>query len=65
MGKQKGGKNMSDTVYRRFIPIGNEKMQDRLVKLIREKDLSHDDLILILRTIKLNPGFLADTKTTY
>ncbi len=42
-------------IYRRFIPIGTEEEMDKLESLVEEKNLSHEDLLLILRTIKRNP----------
>lgn len=47
---------MNDSIYRRFIPIGTPEEMDRLKSLIEEKSLSHEDLKLILETIKLNPN---------
>lgn len=47
---------MNDSIYRRFIPIGTPEEMDRLKSLIEEKSLSHEDLKLILKTIKLNPN---------
>lgn len=41
--------------YRRFIPIGDKKEMDRLNRVIVEKNLSKNDLIIILKAIKLNP----------
>lgn len=44
---------MKDSVFRRFIPIGTKEEMDRLQVLMEEKSLSREDLMLILRTIKL------------
>lgn len=42
-------------IYRRFIPIGTEEQMDKFQTLSEEKNLSRDDLAVILRAIKLNP----------
>ena len=42
-------------IYRRFIPIGTEEQMDKFQTLSEEKNLSRDDLALILQAIKLNP----------
>ena len=47
---------MSDSIFRRFIPIGTPEEMDRLKSLIEEKSLSREDLKLILKTIQLNPN---------
>lgn len=46
---------MGEQVYRRFIPIGTKTEMGRLNSLVKEKSLSRDDLIVVLRAIKLNP----------
>lgn len=43
-------------IYRRFIPIGTKEEMDKFHTLIKETNLSRDDLITILRAIKLNPN---------
>ena len=43
-----------DKIYRRFMPIGNEEEMENLARLVEEKNLSHEDLIL--KAIELNPG---------
>ena len=43
--------------FRRFVLIDAKKL-DKLKTLMREKNLSRDDLILILQTISLNPHIL-------
>lgn len=40
---------------RRFIPIGDEKTMDKFNALCGRKNLSRDDVILILKAVKLNP----------
>lgn len=45
----------SNSEWRRFIPIGTPKEMDKLSALIDEKNLSREDLRLILTTIRLNP----------
>ena len=45
---------MSDVIFRRFIPIGTT--EDMLV----EKNITRDDLLLILRSVKLNSGAEVD-----
>lgn len=42
--------------FRRFEVIGSETEKDRLLALCKEKSLSREDLMLILKTIKLNPN---------
>jgi len=44
-----------EPIYRRFIPIGTKEEMDRLESLAEEKNLSREDLAVILRAIKLNP----------
>ena len=46
----------NSTIWRRFIPIGTKEEMDRLQRLIYEKNLSREDLLLILHTLKLNPN---------
>ena len=41
--------------YRRFIPIGDKEKLDKFEALMAEKNLSKEDIILILRAVKLNP----------
>ena len=41
--------------WRRFIPVQDTA---ELEKLIKRKELSHEDLILVLKSIKLNKTFL-------
>lgn len=43
--------------FRRFVLIDAKKL-DKLKTLMREKNLSRDDLILILQTISLNSHIL-------
>lgn len=45
-----------ENLYRRFVPIGDEKIMDKFEALCERKNLSRDDLILILKAIKLNPN---------
>lgn len=42
--------------WRRFVLIGTKRGEEKLKDLISRKGLSREDLKLILRTIKLNPG---------
>ena len=44
---------METETYRRFIPIGTEKQMDKLKTLVEEKNLSREDLAVILRAIKI------------
>ena len=44
-----------DANFRRFMLISTKKDLDKLRYLVKEKNLSREDLALILRTIKLNP----------
>ena len=48
-------------VYRRFVFIGTPEQEDWLIALIRETGLTHDDLVLILSTLKLNPAAFGET----
>lgn len=50
--------------YRRFIMIGTETQENRLTALIEQKNLSHEDLLLILQTIQINPDVLSQSKET-
>lgn len=52
---------MSKSILHRFIRIGTKEEMDKLNSLAEEKNLSKDDLTLILRAIKLNPTIAADT----
>lgn len=45
-----------ETLYRRFVPIGNKKIMDKFEVLCEHKNLSRDDLILILKAVELNPN---------
>lgn len=47
--------NSEARMWRRFIPIGTEKELDRLESLMKEKSLSREDLVTVLRAIRLNP----------
>ena len=42
-------------LLRRFIPIGTKEEMDKFNSLAEEKNLSREDLTVILRAIKLNP----------
>lgn len=44
-----------DEIYRRFIPIGTVEEMDRFKSLVEEKNLSREDMRVILQAIKLNP----------
>ena len=44
-----------ESFFRRFMLIGTKKDLDKLRFLVKEKNLSREDLVLILKTIKLNP----------
>lgn len=48
-------KEGQDRIYRRFIPIGTAEEMDKFHSLAEEKNLSREDLCVILRAIKLNP----------
>ena len=41
--------------FRRFTRIGTREDLDKLRFLVKEKNLSREDLVLILKTIILNP----------
>ena len=51
MWTMKGVETM-DVAMRRFKIIGSQNDRDRLEKLVIEKRLTHDDIDLILKTIK-------------
>ncbi len=42
-------------IYRRFVSIGTKEEMDKFHSLVEEKNLSREDLKLILKAIKLNP----------
>ncbi len=44
-----------DSIQRRFVSIGTEEEMDKLKSLVEEKNLSREDLAVVLRAIKLNP----------
>ena len=41
--------------YRRFIPIGDKEKMDKFKTLVEKKNLSKEDVILVLQAVKLNP----------
>lgn len=43
-------------IWRRFVPIGTKEEMDRLDILIKEKNLSREDLMIILKSLKINPN---------
>lgn len=47
---------MSDVIFRRFVPIGTSDDMDKFAALLVEKNITRDDLLLILRSVKLNSG---------
>ena len=47
---------MSDVIFRRFVPIGTSDDMDKFTDLLVEKNITRDDLLLILRSVKLNSG---------
>ena len=47
---------MSDVIFRRFVPIGTSDDMDKVTALLVEKNITRDDLLLILRSVKLNSG---------
>ena len=51
---------MSDVIFRRFIPIGTTEYMDKFTALLVEKNITRDDLLLILRSVKLNSGAEVD-----
>ena len=48
-------------IYRRFVLIGTPEQEDRLTTLVSSTGLTHDDLVLILSTLKLNPAAFGET----
>lgn len=55
MKKNKRAEEHAEAIYRRFIPIGTAEEMDKFHSLTEEKNLSREDLRVILRAIKLNP----------
>ena len=47
---------MSDVIFRRFVTIGTSDDMDKFTALLVEKNITRDDLLLILRSVKLNSG---------
>ncbi len=47
---------MSDVIFRKFVPIGITEDMDKFTALLVEKNITRDDLLLILRSVKLNSG---------
>ena len=47
---------MCDVIFRRFVPIGTSDDMDKFIALLVEKNITRDDLLLILRSVKLNSG---------
>lgn len=47
---------MSDVIFRRFVHIGTSDDMDKFTALLVEKNITRDDLLLILRSVKLNSG---------
>lgn len=45
---------MKTIIWRRFIPIGSKEEMDKFETLIEEKNLTREDLLIILRAIELN-----------
>lgn len=45
----------AEAFWRRFIPVGSGEDLNRLDSLMKEKDLTREDLVTVLRAIKLNP----------
>lgn len=43
-------------IFRRFVQIGTEEEMDRFRSLAEEKNLSREDLAVILRAVRLNPN---------
>ena len=56
MAVERNKKMENGPIYRRFIPIGTKEEMDKFHTLLKETNLSRDDLITILRAIKLNPN---------
>lgn len=48
--------DQAKALFRRFIPIGTAEEIDKFLSLAEEKNLSREDLRVILRAIKLNPA---------
>lgn len=48
--------DQAKALFRRFIPIGTKEELDKFHSLAEEKNLSREDLRVILRAIKLNQG---------
>lgn len=48
-------KDQAKSFLRRFIPIGTAEEMDKFRSLAEEKNLSREDLRVILQAIKLNP----------
>lgn len=46
----------TQTELRRFMLTGTDDDLDKLISLMKEKSLSREDVMLILRTVKMNPG---------
>ena len=46
--------------YRRFIPIGDKEKMDKFKTLVEKKNLSKEDVILVLQAVKLNPCIFPD-----
>ena len=44
-----------ESSLRRFIFVGTTEEKDRLESLAKEKSLSREDFVLILRTLRLKP----------
>ncbi len=52
--------SQQEPIFRRFLFQDSAKLQAQLIDLIAEKGLSHEDLILILQTLRLNPELAED-----
>lgn len=52
MERKRGGE-MAE--WRRFILIGTEEDEKKLNQLLKGKNITRADLVLILKTLKLNP----------
>ena len=46
----------TQTELRRFMLTGTDDDLDKLISLMKEKSLSREDVMLILRTVKMNPS---------
>ena len=57
----------AQTELRRFVLTGTDEDLDKLISLMKEKSLSREDVMLILRTVKMNPsvGIPAGLNTEY